>query len=207
VSVAPSIFDLVVDGSMVEAAARETLDEWFPTYLAELERQRGRDARSLPLPRSYHTAPTFETWPEDQLPAVVIVSPGLAGAPVKNGRGRMHAPWALGIGVVVSARDQASTNEIAKLYAAAVRALLLQRGSLGGFAAETEWVDERYDDLPAAGERTLGAGQAIFVVQVENVVYANGGPVAVPDDPYATPAGWPLVQTTQIETERETIAS
>jgi hypothetical protein len=75
----------VVTGRDVELAALALLQRWSGTYLAEMERQSGRAPASLPRVRGWATAADFETWPEDQVPRVLLVSPGLLGPPMADG--------------------------------------------------------------------------------------------------------------------------
>lgn len=180
----------VITGRDVELAALALLQRWSGTYLAEMERQSNRAPGSLPRVRSWATAADFETWPEDQVPRVLLVSPGLLEAPKASGHGEYRVKWSLGLGVVVSAATMAETMVLAKLYTAALRVCLLQHQSLEGFAAGVEWLDENYDDLPSIDTRSLGAGQAIFAVEVDDVSRRWGGP-ATPSDP-PTPDTDPL---------------
>jgi hypothetical protein len=197
----------IVTGRDVELAALSTLKRWSGTYLAELERRSNRTPGSLPRVRSWATAADFETWPEDQVPRVLVVSPGLAEEPQASGQGDYRAAWSLGFGVVVSAATMAETMVLAKLYTAALRVCLLQHQSLEGVAAGVEWLDESYDDLPSVDTRSLGAGQAIFAVQVDDVSRRWGGPVTPSDPP--TPDIDPLptdpyVSTVEIDVDRVT---
>lgn len=202
-----TVFDHILTADVVEQHALETLQTWLPTYLREVERQTGRDPNTLPAVRSWKPVNIFERWPEDQLPAVLLVSPGLIGTPEKEGDGYYRARWSLGIGVVVSARDAATTNSLAKVYAAAVRATILQHQSLGGHSRGVGWVDEKYDDLPAEKGRTLAAGQNIFWVEYAQVVSTKGGPIQpVPPDDEPPPEDWPTVETADTTIESEAIA-
>jgi hypothetical protein len=193
-----SVFGPVVTGAHVEQAAILTLKTWLQTYVAELERQTGRDPESVPMPRAWGTVNEFEKWPEDQMPVALIISPGLEpNTPVAEGRGTYRAKWVLGVAIVCSARDEAQTNSLAKFYAAAVRATILQNPSLGGFARGVQWVGESYTDLPKVDERTLGTGQVIFSVEVGEVVDEKAGMRTPPDDPYTQPE-WPTVETPEV---------
>lgn len=188
----------IITGRDVELAAIAVLRKWASTYLAEAERQTGRTVGSLPRPRSYSTAPDFETWPEDQLPRVLLVAPGLAEAPAAYGAGEFHARFLLGIACIVSARSMDETADLAKLYCATLRTVLVQHQSLDGFAAGVVWLDEDYDDLPSIDDRSLGAGQAIFTVEVAGFARRYNGPPypsaevpvpptdPIPEDPTAT---------------------
>lgn len=189
------VFGEVLLGSNVEQAVIENLKTWFPTYVAEVERQEGIDPESIPLPRSYDTVNEFRKWPENQLPAVIVVSPGLAGVPMSEGDGRTRASWAIGIGVVASAKDKRSTNNLAKLYAATVRTLMLQQQSLGGIGMGTSWRHESYSDIPTDDGRTLGACQVILEVEAGDVVRTKAGLPVPPDNPYDPDPVWPTVET------------
>lgn len=170
------VFGEILHGGQVEQAALDILRAWTPTYINEMCRQTGRDVGSLPYVRSWTVVNDFEKWPEDQLPCVLVISPGLAEPPTREGDGTYSARWALGTGVIVSSRSQEETNEYAKLYSAAIRAALLQNGSLAGFAEGTWWEDERYNDLPSEDGRSLAAGQNLFTVEVRGVLASKEGP-------------------------------
>ena len=179
----PSIFGRIVTGADVEEAAMHTLKLWSSTYLAELERQHGLTAGDLPRVRSWTTAPSFDKWPEDQLPAMVLVSIGLGGPPEKRRSSVYTARWLLSIAAVVSASTQQQSHRLAELYVAAHRALLLNRQSLDGFGADgTDWLEESYDDMPYDDARSLGWGIAHFTVQVDDVQTVHAGPTT-PDVP------------------------
>jgi hypothetical protein len=172
-----------------------------------MERQSGRAPASLPRVRGWATAADFETWPEDQVPRVLLVSPGLLAPPIADGHGTYRATWSLGLGVVVSAATMDETMVLAKLYTAALRVCLLQHQSLEGFAAGVEWLDENYDDLPSIDSRSLGAGQAIFAVTVDDVSRRWGGPPTPNEPPSPDTAPLPTdpdVTTVLIDVERVT---
>lgn len=200
-----TIFGQLKHGGLVEDAALATLKDWMPAYVAELERQTGRTARSLPQIRSWVLRPEFEYWPEDlQTPAIVVVSPGLAGErPTKTGDGYYRASWSLGVAAVCEASTQEATRELARVYAAAVRGCLLQRRSLEGAMRITDWVDESYDDIPTEKRRTIAAGMNVFTVEMEQVVSVAEGPRGAPPlDPYLDPGDWPVVETAEVEIQR-----
>jgi hypothetical protein len=179
----------IVSGRDVELAVLTFLKRWSGTYIAECERQRGRPPGSLPRIRGWTVASEFEKWPEDQLPCVLLVSPGLAEAPTPDGGGFFRAKFTLGLAVIVSTATANDTADLAKLYCAAMRAAILQHQSLEGFARGIEWLDENYDDLPSVDTRSLGAGQAIFAVEIDGFARRWNGPTTPgePPDPDTTP--------------------
>lgn len=175
-----------------------TLDKWYPTYLKEMELQLGQPMGMIPEPRSYSTRNNYESFPEDQLPMCIVVSPGLSGRPLREGDGMYRAPWRVGVGVVVSANDYQTTRELGLLYAAATRAIIVQHASLGGFAAHTSWDDESYDDEPIPeADRSVMSVYNLFTVEVEDVVTAYAGPDA-PDD-YPPGGQWPIAEVVIID--------
>lgn len=186
----------IITGRDVEMATLVFLRRWSGTYLAECERQKGYAPGALPRIRTYTTASDFEKWPEDQLPCVVLVSPGLAEEPLADGAGVYRCKFSVGVAVVVSAATMDETAALAKLYVAALRTAILQHQSLEGFATGIEWLDENYDDLPSIDTRSLGAGQLIFAVEVAGMARRWNGPKTpnepppvdtdpLPEDPYA----------------------
>lgn len=173
---------------------RGTIDHlkaWLPSYVAEVERQQGLGAKSLPLPRSWTTRTAALKDGEEQTPAVVVVCPGLAGEPRRDGNGNWSAPWGVAVVVMVGARDPESSVEVSRYYAGAVRACLTQMPALPDLDAEFVWVDEEYTDLPEGRSRALAAATVEFVCNVPLVMGARRGPwpgSEPPEDPYEVPA-------------------
>lgn len=196
-------FGAIISGADVREAVVDTIKLWQATYLAEIERQTARLPASLPLIRSFTAATEFDHWPEDQLPGAVVVAPGLADQPRRSGDGRLEGTWVVGVAVVTSGQDRTGSITLCELYVAAVRAMLLQHPSLGGFAESTQWVDERYDDL-ADDARTMAAGTLQLLVTVPNILDLKKGPADVPpDDPYALPTDWPSIETVFVQVDAE----
>lgn len=198
-----SIFGPIIDANQVEEAVRDTLQLWFPTYLRELENQRGMTEGEMPPPRAYVVSGDNDREPEDQLPAVVVVSPGLAENPFQEGDGSFRAPWSVGVGIFTSARDRESTEKLVRQYCAVARTIMLQKQSLGGFADGTEWIDEDFDEIEFDDTRTIGAGLVEFTVMVAEVVNRRGGPAkpTLPDPVGQPGSNWPLVETYQVDEE------
>src|SRR3954469_11008205 len=92
----------IVTAHDVEQAALATLRKWASTYLGEAEDQHELTRGTLARPRSYTATNSFDKWPEDQLPCVLLVSPGLAQPPNVEGNGRHRAQWALGVAAIIS---------------------------------------------------------------------------------------------------------
>lgn len=202
-----TIFKQIITRQDVELQVIDTLKDWFDTYLAEVERQNALDVRQLPRPRSYSRRNEFERWPEDQIPAVIVISPGLVEPPVANGSGEFRGYWGVGVAVIAEGQDTDNTRDLVGYYTAAIRALILQRPSLGGFAMGVTWEGEHYDDISDVEMgRTLASGQVVFQVEVEGIVSTKAGPVTPdtpPVDPPPVSPAWPIATEVTADIELE----
>lgn len=206
-----SIFDAIKVADDLETAVRDTIEQWFPTYLKEFELQHGlinsvSDPDVLPLPAQYVVANDLDDASGERLPAVVIVSPGLSPRkkPSQEGDGTFRVFFGVGVGVFVSSNNRRDTGRLVRQYVALIRTIILQHQSLGGFSDGCEWVDESYDGgLAFPDEETMGAGQVVFEFEVAGVVSRYGGPAyQVPPDPVEQPGSeWPQVETVTASVE------
>lgn len=198
-----NVYGRIITRGDVRDAVMDHLKNWSKAYIGEVATQREKARCDLPDFRSWRfSTEDGEKWPEDQLPACVVVCPGLADTPIRQGDGIHDGEWSVGVGVIVSARDQDSTDELVGIYTAAVRAALVQHPSLGGFASGVEWIDE--DTIPNLGfddSRTIAGGRVVLKVRVDSVVDSFGGPKAPPDDPCVDPGDWGTVQATPLTTK------
>lgn len=164
---------------------------WMTAYIAEIERQLGLDPKTIPVIKSYVTANEFRKWPEEQTPAILVVSPGLTDPPKKEGDGTYRGSFSLGVAAIAKGRTKQETQRTAKVYGAAIAGAMVQHPSLQGFARGLGWRDQSYTDIDSDEGRTLASSQNIFEIEVGNLVQAFGGPVVVPEDPYVDPGSWP----------------
>lgn len=200
----PSIFEAIPTRIQIVDAALTVLKAWLPSYIAEIERQHDLDPKTLPFPRSYSTRTQTTKWSEDQTPAVVMVSPGLAGAPKRDGNGVWRSPWGLGVAVITSGNTQESVIANSSYYGAAVRACLLQRQPLPGVDGRLHWLDEDYTEIPEGQSRSLAAARVEFQVLIPHTVDDMAGPLPSaepPVDPYDPPAAWQTVTKTSLNLE------
>lgn len=200
-----SVYGEIITGTSVRRAAEATIRRWFPGYLAEVARQTGWDGPALPSFRSYVTSTDVDRMVEDQLPSCIIVAPGLADAPIRHGDGKYSAMWIVNMGVAVSGQDRENTMELAEMYAAALRTIMLQRRSLGGFAQGVEWVGEGFDELDRDDVRTLCVGYVQFLVDVAGIVDIYQGPTDPPVDPTDDPGEWPTVGSVSVTVEQRRV--
>jgi hypothetical protein len=200
-----TIFGRIVTGNDVEQAVLALLKRWSGTYLSEIERQHGYAAGALSRVRGWSIGMSFDKWPEDQVPGLVVVSPGLLPPPQKTGDGVYRARWRVDVGVICSARTQEKSHEQAQLFIAAHKAIVSQRPSLEGFATASTWIDESYDPLVYDDTRSLYAGYAGFAIDVDDVLTTLAGPIT-PDDPLDPDTDpwplWPVVDTVDVEVDK-----
>lgn len=185
---AANVFGQIITGRAVRAAMKAHLELWFPSYLAEVARIEGLDPAKVPVFRSFVSALDMPEgkYEEHQMPCCVIVAPGLLREPERRG-GNVIATWGVSVGCVVSGQARENTFDLSEIYAAAVRAAVVQNPSLGGFATGTDWLGERYDDIPNEMLRTLAAGSVQFAVDVYSAVTPSAGPDAPLSDPIPDP--------------------
>jgi hypothetical protein len=120
---------------------------------------------------------TVKRWAPSYLAVMArrtVVAPGLLTQPTREKHG-YRARWGVGIGCVVAGKDRDNTYSLATLYTAAVRSLVVQNSSLGGFADGTEWISERYDNLDTSDLRTIAAGIIQLGIDVVAVVNPRAG--------------------------------
>lgn len=193
------IFGPVFDGSQLTRSVLATLKLWFPTYIRDIELKRGWEQGLIPPPRTYVERWTFDSYPDDKMPAVVVVCPGMAEAPKSDGDGTVNGWWALGVGIIAAASTEDNSERLAKVYGAAARLILSQKGWLDETAEYNgiDILDETYSDIPDIEQaRTMRSAHVIARVQVLNMWNKFGGPAAPdPPDPINQPGSqWPDVE-------------
>lgn len=199
-----TIFGNIKTAGAVEGAVLGIVQKWLPTYVAELERQTGRAVPSVARPRSYGVTYDLDNWPENQLPAILVVAAGTDGEPEEEGGGVFSAWWSVGVSAVLTAPDAVNVKRNSQLYAAAIRALVVQHRNLGGFAMTTDWVAEEFAESTADQNRSLAITLNSFRVKVRDVVTSYAGPIQPdpkpdPNEPYPE---WTTVTSTETVANR-----
>lgn len=194
----------VVTGIQVEDAITASIKKWMPTYLAEVAAQNGKARTDMPMYRSYRGRLAIDRDAGDQMPSCIVVAPGIANTTTSGGK--ISASWSVAIGSVVSAQDEESTYDLARLYAAAIRAFAMQQGSFDGFAERTYLQGERYDEYVTTPDQTLCAGIVRLETWVANIVDRS----LAPNDPVVDPAqplpDFPTAQTVEIDINGEKVS-
>jgi hypothetical protein len=160
---------------VIEEAAIAALREGIPFYAEEARAQYGLE---LPEIKSWGLSnKTYDRFPEQALPALVVVAEGLGpgGAPQKYGGGWYRAAWSLGVVVVIQHPKLTDARKIAQIYGAVTRGALLQRRDLGEGGQIADWIDEGYP-YKTGDNRTRAAAENVFLVKRDEVVNWQMGP-------------------------------
>lgn len=200
------VFGPVIGASDIDIILYNIIQKWQITYLREVARRAGESPDELRPFRSWRVSHELERMNEDQTPALIIANLGLIDEPMKQGTlhpGKAYyGIWRYQFGCLISARgkkQQAATraNYLAKLYALAMRLILIQKRDDDSVLGMHDWVDEGYDGLEPEDDRTLCLAHTDFNISVPNVASWATGP-REPDilpDPEPLPPTWPWVVT------------
>jgi hypothetical protein len=181
-----SAFGPILSAFEVEHALAACVRIWIRDYLAEMARQRRQEPEGMPPFRAITVAGAPEKWPEDQLPALLLSSPGLAETSSRrgievHGDGGYVARYRVDAVCEVSARGNRQAIRLARIYAAAVRALLIQQ-PLRAPSHPPPWlrrVDRLGEDFTLRDwtvDRTRCAGRVSVVVEVADDMTRGLGP-------------------------------
>lgn len=174
-----TIFGAILSADVAQDAMIAHLKLWLPTYLAEIDEQRGFERGYTNTPQSWQIVPTFDNTLDGQLPAILAICPGTADKPEKLGDGTYLVTYTVGVAALVKAPDQLQANALAKRYGAAITACVDQKKSLGRNDVEAvTWEGDSYDDVPTSQDRTLVAATVHFNVQFHGVLSEYAGPFA-----------------------------
>jgi hypothetical protein len=179
-------FGFSIDANQLAQAVQKTIEDFIEDYLAEAERQRDLDPKTIPVFKTYSQVNEFRNWADDETPVCVIVSPGLNGKPLRKGRGEYMGNFTLGVAAIVQANQRENTNKLSRVYGAVIRQLLLQQAGMGGLVTGITWEDEKYNDVPESEDRAQASAQVLFTVEVPGIVDSSKGIIAPSEDPYGT---------------------
>jgi hypothetical protein len=185
------VFKDIVAIDEIEDQILDNLQNWMPTYMAELCRQKGIDPSLPPAIRSWVNLQKFRHEPQNQTPAIVVVNGGSTSRPVKDGQGWWRVPFVVGVSAIISARDQDSATRMSKLYAAAVRAIMLQQRTAVSYT-DIAWSGETYDDIDLGSPDMLAAATGTYEVLLDGLVKSQGAGPKVPS--LVAPDPVPLVE-------------
>lgn len=191
-----STYGPIITSGDLQKAVETTIARWVDAYVAEVERQ-----KSLTLPPVRHYDVAAPQTP-DLMPCVVIRAGGLIGEPERHGDGTYDAAFGVGVGIVVADETRDGARALCQAYTAAIRTLLLQQGSLGGFAEASEWLDEDVTEIGWTTDRSIYGGSVQIAVYVRAASDASAGPLLPPTPDPTTPLSLVAVSSTHITSNR-----
>jgi hypothetical protein len=183
---------------VIEEAVLAKLRRWLPGYLTIACDLHGVNGKIAGV-RSWAVANTAEKWPEQGLPALLVVGPEESSEVEASGQGMYRATWPVEVGLVIAARTGPNARKYARIYGAAIRGALLQGRSQGEEGLTTTWRGEGNGILGLDQKRrTMAANANLFDVTVDNVVSWRMGPGS---NKPPIPSDWPEVTETEVEEE------
>jgi hypothetical protein len=184
------VFGPIIGPHDVDECLYDILHLWQVSYLREVARRAGEDPDELVPFRSWRVSHEMEAMPEDQKPTLIIMNGGLEDQPLKRGTLRpgksFYACYKYRIGCLASAKGKKvkaapRANKLAKMYATAVRSILIQKRDDRGVLGMIDWVDDLPGPLDSDDDRTIAMWVVEFNVEVPNSAAWATGPT-VPDD-------------------------
>lgn len=164
----------IIQNADVERAVCETLADWVPFYLADLDEQAGRDRGTTLTPR-YYDAASDETkrWLEETPPSALVLCQGTIGDPEKHGNKAAYGAWfQVNIAVTASGATEAGSRDLASRIGGALTAIVAQQGDFGGLVNETVWLGTRVDKLDR--ERSVMLAETSCKCWIPDVVQTRG---------------------------------
>lgn len=180
------------------------IEEWLPTYLTEVETVFGLDPLTIARPKFYGTSVENDTHPGEGLPAIIVVSPGTAEVP--EGEGQYISAWYdLTVAVSTMAASEVGARRQGAFYSAAIRAIVMQHGSIDGVAEGVRFMGEEFIGSPGTDDRSRSRGGSLthFRVKIANIVDRQAGPTEpMPHDGMEMP-DLPIAQLVEITVDDE----
>jgi hypothetical protein len=167
------VFGRIIGADDVREALVDHIKTWSPTYLAEVSRQAGLPAGTLPTFRQYQEMVDFAELGEHQSPACVVTPSGMDDAEeyADGDGGYLDGRWTATAYVFVVGTDHDTVARLVARYCKALRALLRQQ-PIRGLQATVRIVGEAYNELPGSDvsdRRFRGGGAVVCTVDVEGV--------------------------------------
>jgi hypothetical protein len=194
---APDVYGQVLSAYDVRQALLETIQTWSPQYITEIASVKAVTMAPFGL---WEAIPENRALPPDLTAAcwTTCTTTDPKRPPQRQGDGTYAAVWVADANIVLFGTDWQTTVDLIANYSAAVRALVLQHGSLGGFAVTTKWLGEASKELEHQRTRTVQLAVISFAVTVQGAVNTLVGPTTpTPPTPPGT-SGGPTVATANV---------
>jgi hypothetical protein len=173
-----SQFGHITVSSQLERAVLALLEEGFPAYLRQVEREVSWPYQKLPEPENYQRRNVLDYDSGELVPKVVVVSPGLFTQPElvndENGWSYYKAIWQIGVGIVMLADTEEKAIDMAEMYGAAARGLMVHNQDLDEpdlNVSQVIWLDENYEDIPTDTQhQQVRSAMLEFGIEVETAI-------------------------------------
>ena len=202
------LFGPLIGPWTVEHAILETLEEWMPSYLAEVERKSGLRPQTLgrpPTPESYKGGLDYESVRQEWLPAIIVVA-NPAGEPERTANSYVQ-DFQVEVGCVVISEEGDDPEGSARRNAGLMSAATMLLVAHGSFAEECVLTGSPKVEFFNPERRELAVGITTWHVYA-TILDPNLGPTSVktvePEEPY--PA-WPEAKTDTITVTGEPVAT
>ncbi len=172
-------FGPVITAGDIRGGLKTVLTASLPSVITAVCNQKSISPSLVPPPAAWGGPTDPSALPAGtSVPLGVISAPGTTRDPVKRGNGDYELQWDAGVGLISSHPDSETGQRLSEIYGAAIRACILQNGSLGGVADSVRWVDESNEETAWNSGQSVWAATVIFAVTCVAVVdgYATAGP-------------------------------
>lgn len=186
----PRVLGPVLNTAAVERVARDLLSQergLLRIYLDEVVRQ---DTPGMPtseidrlqLPKTVKVREEARHFADDQLPAIILVSPGTSEQPRRDGAGVYEIKMPLAVTAIVKKGTEDLAREIAGIHAAAAAAVLLQcLPRVDDRVTSVIWDGFLTTDTPDSTARTLHVCVHQLTLTVRDAMNDMGLPGFPPD--------------------------
>jgi len=194
--VADEVFGPLIDATVVERAVIRHLApptlvpggvDWLNTYLAVVEARAGYAKGTLARVRTYQADVDVRRFPEQQLPALIVVVGD--ETPVPDGQ-NLHAQLTLVVGVIARGATRQQGRDLARLHAAAIKGALLHRPDLSGTLAALTYDGAGYTETRGDPGVVAAVANVEFTALVPATIDLFAGP-DLPAVPLPTPPDVP----------------
>lgn len=218
-----SVFGAVVSRDEIERNVLSLFSTPPPTssyplivyYLAEVERQLGLAARTLPVPpgtNSYRGGLDYNTFTEEWAPQITVIAEPIS--PVEREEDGKYGCWfSIQVAALVTEGDEDSARTLADRYGAALMMCLAGNAGLGtrtdftdgssvAFTNQAILQDAPETTFPNPRMRRLCQSTLSMRAYISPIV-TEPGPLTFNADPYTDQANWPTITTVDIQLQAE----
>jgi hypothetical protein len=192
-----SIIGPIISPDVVRDALVSYLRLWLPTYLCEIDEQRGLERGITAWPRSWQIVPNVDNTLEGQIPAMLVICPGITKPPIKEGDGTYRATYTVGVAALVKGATQIQASDTAGRYGGAIATAVMQEpGRIDEHVHGVTWEGDTYNDIPAESTRSLSSVTVHFAIEFRKVLSVRNGPSMpiIQPDPYEVPNAEPRTE-------------